>query len=438
MNSLPDIEILPPGSNNQTALSFLKPQKTPAKENIVNEAGDNLEIIHESESKMKENLRNDEEDEEEILTFKRSNRPQATNIFERGNINNNNIAEYADEDNLAISKKKEDKLVIHTERVAPKNSNKQQIYENYNVMLNFTDISYGVKGHNKFYQIQILHRNNTEFTLFTKWGRVGAQNPQSQNVVYPSKYDAIVAFKRKFADKTLNDWDKRDKFVWKGKYTMIQVENQENCDPFSVNQEIERLNKRNEFLQSKIKNLASQLERNVKNLMELIWDIDKMNKALKKLRFDVDKAPLGKLSLDQIQKGYKILTEIQKILVNGGKDSMLIELTNQFYTNIPHNYGMQKIPMIDQISHVREKIQLLDLLKDIDIANRFISIALKGDSTINPLDSFYKMLKISLNVVAKEDYYYGLIEEMLKNCHGPTHKFRIKIQVNILFLIFFT
>ena len=321
-------------------------------------------------------------------------------------------------------------MMIETERQPAKNTNRQVIYENYNVMLNLTDISYGVKGHNKFYQIQVLHRNNTEFTVFMKWGRVGAQNPQSNYVTYPSKYDAIVAFKRKFTDKTLNDWDNHEKFVQKpGKYTMISVENKENSDPTSINQEIERLNKRNEILKAKIQASVSTLEKNIKEFMETIWDVEKMNKALKKLRFDVDKYPLGKLTLEQIQKGYKILTEIQKYLLGGGKESVLIELNNQFYTNIPHNYGMQKIPMIDQISKVREKIQLLDLLKDIDIANKFIAIAMKGNSGINPLDSFYKMLKINLNILSEDDYYFGMIQEMVKNSHGPTHKFSLQIQV---------
>lgn len=48
-----------------------------------------------------------------------------------------------------------------------------EIYKDYHVMLNLTDIGYGVKGHNKFYQIQLLTKSDS-FYLFTKWGRVGA------------------------------------------------------------------------------------------------------------------------------------------------------------------------------------------------------------------------------------------------------------------------
>lgn len=419
VNSLPELEILPPGSSRKTDLSFLSPQKESSEEiyqlPVDNKHGNESE--NDNNNKITIEEKPEEEDEEELLTFKKTAK---ANLF----------AKTSAETKEDVKEKEGRRKIIETERQPAKTQYKQQIYESYNVMLSLTDISYGVKGHNKFYQIQVLHRNNTEFQLFIKWGRVGAQNPQSNTVTYPSKYDAIVAFKRKFTDKTMNDWDSRERFVQKpGKYSIINVENKENADGSSLNLEVERLNKRNEHMQVKIRSCPSNLEKNLKELMESIWDIEKMNKTLKKLKFDVDKSPLGKLALEQIQKGYKILTEIQKILMNGGKDSTLIELNNQFYTNIPHNYGMQKIPTIDQISKVREKIQLLDILKDIDIANKFISLAMKGDSSINPLDSFYKMLKISLNLLSEDDYYFGMMREMIRNSQGPTHKFKLSIKV---------
>jgi len=62
-------------------------------------------------------------------------------------------------------------------------------------MLNLTDIAYGVKGHNNYYQIQILKKQGS-YVFFTKWGRVGAPNPQSKYEDFDSKIDAIRAFKR--------------------------------------------------------------------------------------------------------------------------------------------------------------------------------------------------------------------------------------------------
>lgn len=60
-----------------------------------------------------------------------------------------------------------------------------------------------------------------------------------------------------------------------------------------------------------------------------------MNRTLKELNFDTEKNPLGRLSSDAIQKGFKILNSIQKVLREGYKETLLIDLSNQFYTNIP-------------------------------------------------------------------------------------------------------
>lgn len=53
------------------------------------------------------------------------------------------------------------------------------------------------------------------------------------------------------------------------------------------------------------------------------------------MNFDTEKYPLGKLSAEQINKGYRILTEIQNALANKSPMSKLINLSNEFYTNIP-------------------------------------------------------------------------------------------------------
>ncbi len=49
------------------------------------------------------------------------------------------------------------------------------IYEDktgvWNAMLNQTDISYGVLGHNKYYLIQLIQLNNNKYAVFCKWGR---------------------------------------------------------------------------------------------------------------------------------------------------------------------------------------------------------------------------------------------------------------------------
>lgn len=70
-----------------------------------------------------------------------------------------------------------------------------------------------------------------------------------------NKYDAILAFKKKFYDKTHNDWTGTfaDFKTQPGKYTWIQVDLASSSgSKTSVNDDIDRMNKRNIELKRRI------------------------------------------------------------------------------------------------------------------------------------------------------------------------------------------
>lgn len=71
---------------------------------------------------------------------------------------------------------------------------------------------------------------------------------------------------------------------------------------------------------------------------------------MRELNIDTEKNPLGRLASEQITKGFRILKEIQMNLrTDRCKEQIIIELSNQFYTNIPQSYGMRSVPMIDSL-----------------------------------------------------------------------------------------
>jgi poly [ADP-ribose] polymerase len=92
-------------------------------------------------------------------------------------------------------------------------------------MLNQTDISYGVKGHNKFYVIQALEDDSGgRFYVFTRWGRVGVPG-QNKLESFGSSSQAISNFEKKFKDKTKNSWSDRANFEHvDGKYDLIDMD----------------------------------------------------------------------------------------------------------------------------------------------------------------------------------------------------------------------
>ncbi len=63
-----------------------------------------------------------------------------------------------------------------------------------------------------------------------------------------------------------------------------------------------------------------------------------MEQAVAANGYDIKKLPLGDLSHETIQKGYEVLSEIEKA-INQKQNALLKDLCGKFYTYIPHNFG---------------------------------------------------------------------------------------------------
>ena len=83
---------------------------------------------------------------------------------------------------------------------------------------------------------------------------------------------------------------------------------------------------------------------------------------------DLDKLPMGNLTMGKIKRCHLILSEIQSTLVktkDNSKQSLIIQYTNDFYVTLPHNFGMKKPPILDHLMRVKDKTRMLEQLQDI-------------------------------------------------------------------------
>jgi len=90
------------------------------------------------------------------------------------------------------------------------------------------------------------------------------------------------------------------------------------------------------LLESSNLNIKSKLPNSVQNLVKMIFDVETMKQALLSFEIDLTKMPLGKLSKNQLDKAYKILTELQTLITNGVTTSKtaIIDASNRFYTRM--------------------------------------------------------------------------------------------------------
>lgn len=170
----------------------------------------------------------------------------------------------------------------------------------HSIKLNQTHIEAG-KNNNKYYIIQALHGSGQYF-CWQRWGRVGHEG---QNMLQPcgSEAQAIKEFESKFQSKTSNKWENKDSFVPKpGKYYIVDTEDSAGGGD----------------------------------------------------------APMGKLTEKQINKGQGVLDKLGKALRKPGKPGV-DELTSEFYSLIPHDFGFKKPPAIDNMNLLEQKVELLKL-----------------------------------------------------------------------------
>ncbi|MCL4139141.1 UNVERIFIED_CONTAM: hypothetical protein GTU68_044869, partial [Idotea baltica] len=271
-------------------------------------------------------------------------------------------------------------------------------------------------NNNKYYIIQLLKDDSKEaFSVWMRWGRVGCTGQNSLKPFGSNLAAAKSAFMKKFSDKTRNDWDLRDAFEKvPGKYDLLEMDYSDGKDEVD---KVEKINNENKSVEKRLK---ANWRRKVKCLISLICDVKAMEAAVVEMKYDAKKAPLGKLTDDQVKAGYAALKQIEEILNETNfSNNSLLHACNTFYTRIPHYFGMRVPPMIRTHQEIREKMKLLEALGDIQAAMNVLNQPL--DDNVHPVDQKYNAIQCDIETLDKADQEYKMLEKYLTTTHGKTH-----------------
>ena len=273
----------------------------------------------------------------------------------------------------------------------------------YTCILNQTDIK---TNKNKFYIMQLI-QTATDVVYFVRYGRVGENGKVILKNLDLSM--AIASFEKQFKTKTGNDWKNRHAFVnKKGKYFLAEISYEDVLSKFDQPQ-------------SSIP--VSTLDIKVQELIRLISDTKMMNETLIKMDIDPKKLPLGKIKQSQLDKAGDILNKIE----NTDDESELIEYSSEYYTLIPHAVGRNKPPVINTSELLNKYRSVLEDLKNLVISVEIIESANKK-LDLNPLDTVYLNINTQITYVNSTELIYDYINNYLKNTHGGTHKFSLKLK----------
>ncbi|EFA81102.1 hypothetical protein PPL_05938 [Heterostelium album PN500] len=128
--------------------------------------------------------------------------------------------------------------------------------------------------------------------------------------------------------------------------------------------------------------------------------------------------PLGVLSMEQVEKGEKILDKLHvELKTSRPLETRLAQLSSEFYTVIPHKMGRTKADIdravIRNLDQLSAKVDLLQLMKDLLKINQ--SGGLSGSSAI---DMKYHSLKSEITSLHSYSTEYETVSRLVSDSQG--------------------
>lgn len=282
------------------------------------------------------------------------------------------------------------------------------------VTLNWTDLT-GAKtgatalGSNKFYRAQILG----DFTVVFTYGRVG-QAGQVQKVKGKDLADAQKQLKKKIDSKIAKGYTKVD---LRSDAEEAQKQKAKAPAPAAGGDT-------NGKKKAAVK--TSSLHPEVDALLDIIYGSTSkaIASGLSSSAGATKESPLGNLSDSQLDKGADILEEIEKRLAKKAKKADLVELTNDYLSNIPRNIDFARkgkkldldMIVIDSKERIEEQRTFIGLLRDAFLQKAVFAEAAAFD---DPHEVWYQGLKCDISFLDPKSDEYKTIKNYYDKGQSP-------------------
>ena len=108
----------------------------------------------------------------------------------------------------------------------------------------------------------------------------------------------------------------------------------------------------------------------VQALLKLIFNQNFIAASMADMNYDANKMPLGKLSRRTLEHGFTALKRLADLIIDPnnaqseyGTDygQAVQDLSNRYYTVIPHSFGRSRPPIINDEIRLRKEIDLLEV-----------------------------------------------------------------------------
>lgn len=174
----------------------------------------------------------------------------------------------------------------------------------------------------------------------------------------------------------------------------------------------------------------SKLSKPVQKLMELIFNQQYFADTMRDLNYDAQKMPLGKLSKGTISRGFQALKDLAAIIGNRGHTVRDVEqLSNRYYSLIPHDFGRNRPPVIGTNELLKKEIDLLESLSDMKEATDMLKKSLKDDTDVDRLDRQFQGLGLDeMEALDSQSAEFTELSGYLNKTRGALHSVKYGVQ----------
>jgi poly [ADP-ribose] polymerase len=272
--------------------------------------------------------------------------------------------------------------------------------------LNFFDVR---ANSNKFYTIE-LHECNGKYRIFTDYGRLGVTSKKEVRET-DSKYSAESEFDRILREKLKKGYVE----VELAQSTSGSEKAKELIDTTQI-----KVDKKTTT--TKKSNLEPVIQIFVKQIFEEAGQ--KLNHFVKGSAAQDGASPLGKLSVNQINKGRNILQEIAYLIDKTNSYSSILSLSNEFYRHIPKSFGRYVSESRIVINNQEKLSNEMDMLKFYEDSLRLGSIIF--DNT--DIDKQYESLHSDINVLSPNNDKYKQLVNYITSTESRHHDVHLHVK----------
>ncbi|KAK3074021.1 hypothetical protein LTR53_003917, partial [Teratosphaeriaceae sp. CCFEE 6253] len=286
----------------------------------------------------------------------------------------------------------------------------------------------------------LLASGNGIYQTWTRWGRVGDRGqskelgdgdfrsalkvrPDGLSDTATPRLITRQEFDKKFKDKTGHPRANRRQAPNSGKYVFLER---------SYEPEAEVLQTESGASRERSKSPPKcTLDAPTRSMMELIFNEQYFSAVMEHLNYDVEKMPLGRLSKWTITRGYQTLKDLAALLQgpSGNAATDVEELSNLYYSFIPHAFGRNRPPVIRSDAMIKREIELMESLSDLKDADNILKAQDEDVQEMHPLDFRFSSLGMNeMTALQKQSAEFKEISQYLLNTKGDTHQLEYVVE----------